>query len=139
MATTARFYDGETAQVHDVSVRTTTNELVIFRLADAGIVARWPIDELAVLGDIQHEVTPPIVRKGAEARLVVDDPELRRQLASLVPQLAPLAGTRVPPIRRIAAFGATFAVLIGLFWLAVDYGTEYAAPLLPYSLQVKLG
>ena len=30
-------------------------------------------------------------------------------------------------------------MLVGLFWLAVDYGTEYAAPLLPYSLQVKLG
>jgi len=139
MATMARFYDGETAQVHDVSVRTTTTELVIFRLADAGILARWPIGELAVLGDVQHEVTPPIVRKGFEARLVVDDPELSRQLASLVPQLAPLAGTRAPPIQRIAAFGATFAMLVGLFWLAVDYGTEYAAPLLPYSLQVKLG
>ena len=63
MASTARFYDGETAQVHDVSVRTTANELVIFRLADAGILARWPIGEVAVLGDIQHEVTPPIVRK----------------------------------------------------------------------------
>src|SRR6185369_14704799 len=112
MAITARYYDGETALVHDVSVRTTTNELVIFRLADAGILACWPIGELVVLGDVQHEVTPPIVRKGAEARLVVDDPELRRQLAALVPQLAPLAGTRVPPIRRIAAFGATFAVLI---------------------------
>ena len=131
MASLARFYDGETAQVHDVSVSTTANELVIFRLADAGILARWPIGELAVLGDIQHEVTPPIVRKGSEARLVVDDPELRRQLASLVPQLAPLAGTRAPPARRIALFGATFAALVGLFWLAVDYGTEYAAPLLP--------
>jgi len=139
MATMARYYDGETAQVHDVSVRTTTKELVIFRLADAGILARWPIGELAVLGDVQHEVTPPIVRKGFEARLVVDDPELRRQLAALVPQLAPLAGTRPAPAQRIAAFGATFAVLVGLFWLAVDYGTEYAAPLLPYSLQVKLG
>jgi len=139
MATMARFYDGETALVHDVSVRTTTNELVIFRLADAGILARWPIGELAVLGDIQHEVTPPIVRKGSEARLVVDDPELRRQLAALVPQLAPLAATRPMPVRRIAAFGASFAALLGLFWLAVDYGTEYAAPLLPYSLQAKLG
>jgi predicted Zn-dependent protease len=29
--------------------------------------------------------------------------------------------------------------LVGLFWLAVDYGTEYAAPWLPYSLQAKLG
>ena len=56
-----------------------------------------------------------------------------------MPQLAPLAGTRAPPVRRIALSGATFAALVGLFWLAVDYGTEYAAPLLPYSLQVKLG
>ncbi len=84
-------------------MRTTTNELVIFRLADAGILARWPIGELAVLGDVQHEVTPPIVRKGSEARLVVDDPELSRQLAALVPQLAPLAGTRPAPATRIAA------------------------------------
>src|SRR4030095_2968988 len=117
MASMARFYDGETALVHEVSVRTTTNELVIFRLADAGILARWPIGELAVLGDVQHEVTPPIVRKGSEARLVVDDPELSRQLASLVPQLAPLAATRPAPVRRIAAFGATFALLLGPFWL----------------------
>lgn len=139
MASMARFYDGETALVHQVSVRTTTNELVIFRLADAGILARWPIGELAVLGDVQHEVTPPIVRKGSEARLMVDDPELGRELAALVPQLAPLAGTRQAPGARIAAFGAAFAALVGLFWLAVDYGTEYVAPLLPYSLQAKLG
>ena len=55
-------------------MRPTTGELVIFRLADAGIVARWPIGELAVLGDIQHEASPPIVRKGGEARLLVEDP-----------------------------------------------------------------
>lgn len=139
MTSMARFYDGETALVHEVSVRTTTNELVIFRLADAGILARWPIGELAVLGDVQHEVTPPVVRKGSEARLVVDDPELGRQLAALVPQLAPLAATRPAPATRIATFGATFVALVGLFWLAVDYGTEYVAPLLPYSLQARLG
>ena len=43
------------------------------------------------------------------------------------------------PARRIAAFGATLAALVGLFWLAVDYGSEYAAPLLPYGLQRPLG
>ena len=139
MATTARFYDGETAQLHQVSVRSTTSELVIFRLADAGIVARWPLAEVAVLGDLQHEVVPPIVRSGSEARLLVDDPELRRQLATLVPQLAPLAVPSPAPGGRIARLGVTFAALIGLFWVAIDYGTEYVVPLLPYSLQVKLG
>ena len=83
MASHARYYDGETALVHEVSVRPTTAELVIFRLADAGIIARWPVGELAVLGDTQHEAVPPVVRKGSEARLLVDDPELRRQLAGL--------------------------------------------------------
>ncbi|MGZ5912827.1 MAG: DUF7092 domain-containing protein, partial [Reyranella sp.] len=135
MASHARYYDGESAQVHEVSVRPTTTELVIFRLADAGIVARWPVGELAVLGDTAHEAVPPVVRKGFEARLLVDDPELRRQLAAWVPQLAPLVAPRGLVGRRIAAFGATLVGLVGLFWLVVDYGSEYAAPLLPYSLQ----
>ncbi len=139
MATAARFYDGETAQAHAVSVRATTAELVIFRAADAGIVARWPIADVAVLGDLQHEAVPPVMVRGSEARLMVDDPELRHQLASLVPQLAPLGAPPSATGRRIAAFGTAVAALVGLFWVAVDYGTEYVAPLLPYSLQAKLG
>src|SRR5262245_50676789 len=137
MASLARFYDGETAQTHEVSVRPTTNELVIFDAADATIRARWPIDELAVLGDTQHEAVPPIVRKGSEARLLVEDPALRRELAGLVPALAPLVAPSAAAGPRIASFGTALVAVIGLFWLAVDYGTEYAAPLLPYSLQAK--
>jgi Zn-dependent protease with chaperone function len=139
MASLARYYDGETALVHPVSVRSTASELVIFRLADAGIIARWPLGELVVLGDVQHEVVPPVVRKGSEARLLVDDPVLRRELAARIPQLASLAAPPTAVSRRIASLGAALAALAGLFWIAVDYGTEYAAPLLPYSLQVKLG
>jgi Zn-dependent protease with chaperone function len=139
MASLARYYDGETAQAHEVSVRTTSNELVIFRAADASLVARWPIGEVFVLGDIRHEAVPSIVRRGSEARLMVDDPELRRQLAALVPQLAPLVEPPPAIARRIGTLGAVFAALVGLFWLAIDYGTEYVAPLLPYSLQAKLG
>src|SRR5262245_44432919 len=100
MASLARFYDGETAQAHDISVRPTTNELVIFNAADATIRARWPISDIAVLGDLQHEAVPPIVCKGSEARLVVDDPVLRRELAGLVPALAPLAAPSAAAGRR---------------------------------------
>lgn len=139
MASLARYYDGETAQAHEVSVRTTTNEVVIFRSADAAMLARWPIGEVSLLGDIRHEAVPPIVRRGSEARLMVGDPELRRQLAALVPQLAPLVEPPPAVGRRIGALAAVFVALVGVFWLAIDYGTEYAAPLLPYSLQAKLG
>ena len=144
MATFARYFDGETAVAHEVSVRTTTDELVIFRLADVNpadvsILARWPIAELAVLGDVQHEAVPPVVRKGSDARLLIEDPELRRELAALIPQLSPLVAPPLQVSRRIAAFAATLVALVGMFWLAVDYGTELVAPLLPYSLQASLG
>ncbi len=139
MTASSRFYDGATAGVQEVGVRATAGELIIFRPADSGIVARWPIGELAVLGDAGHERAPPVVRRGGEARLVVEDPELRQQLAALVPQLAALAGLPAPVGRRVAMLGATLAAMVGLFWVVVDYGTEYAAPWLPYSLQAKLG
>jgi len=139
MAGTARYYDGETAEVQAVSVRSITAELVIFRLADAHILARWPAVELAVLGDLTHEAVPPVVRRGSEARLLIDDPEQRRQLAAWMPALSPLAAPPPAAGRRIAALGATLVALVGLFWIAVDYGSEYAAPFLPYGLQAKLG
>ncbi len=139
MANFGRYFDGETAVAHDVSVRTTTNELVIFKLADTSILARWPIADLAVLGDVQHEAVPPVVRKGSDARLLIEDPDFRRELASLVPQLGGLVAPPLRVGRRIAAFGATLAALVGLFWLAIDYGTELIVPVLPYSLQVSLG
>ena len=91
MTSPARYYDGETARVLEVGVRPTAGELIIFRPADSTIVARWPVNELAVLGDGAHEAAPPIVRRGAEARLVIEDPEQRRQLAALLPDLAALA------------------------------------------------
>jgi len=135
----ARFYNGETAEVHDVSVKPAASELVIYRPADSAILARWPVGDIAVLGDLAHEATPPMVCRGSEARLVVEDPELRRQLAGWVPALAPLAQRPVPAGRRLAGFGATFAALIAVFWFAVDYGSEFVAPLMPHSVQVELG
>ena len=92
-----------------------------------------------MLGDTAHEAVPPVVRKGSEARLVVDDPELRRQLAAWVPQLAPLAAAPVSVGRASRHSAPRWCGLVGLFWFVVDYGSEYAAPLLPYSLQAKLG
>jgi Zn-dependent protease with chaperone function len=135
----ARYYDGATAVVQDVAVRPTSHELVIYRPADSGIVARWPVGELAVLGDLAHEAAPPVVRRGDDARLIVEDPELRRQLAGWVPALASLVRAPAPVTQRLAGFGTTLVALVALFWFAVDYGSEYLAPLLPYRLQAKLG
>jgi len=136
---TVRYYDGETAGVEAVALRVTSHELVIYRPADSSIVARWPVPELVVLGDSRHEAAPPVALRGGNARLVVEDPAWRTQLASLVPALAPLA---LPPIRvgrRLASYSLALVAVVGTFWGLLEYGTEYAAPLLPYSLQAKLG
>jgi Zn-dependent protease with chaperone function len=139
IARQARYYDGETALVQEVAVRPTSHELVMYRPTDSGIVARWPVSEIVVLGDLGHEAAPPVVRRGGDARLIVEDPQLRRQLAGWVPALAPLVRAPVPAGQRLAGLATMLAVLVALFWFAVDYGSEYAAPLLPYRLQAKLG
>ena len=135
----ARYYDGETADVQEVMLRITSHELVIYRPGDSGIVARWPVADVSVLGDSQHEAVPPLALRGSEARLVIEDPAWRTQLASLVPALKPLALEPVKVAPRLGAYALAIVATVGVFWSAVEYGTGYVAPLLPYSLQAKLG
>lgn len=135
----ARYCNGESAAVEEVALRVTTHELVIYRPADSTVVARWPIAELSVLGDSHHEAAPPVTLRGTDARLVVEPAELRAQLASQVPALASLSLPPVRTSRHLAGFSLALVALIGVFWGAVEYGAEHAAPLLPYSLQAKLG
>ena len=141
MAAASRYYDGETAQVHEVGVRATSqraDHLPSRRLRRRGALAdRRP-------RRAGRRATTRRRRRScaaaSEARLVIEDPELRQQLAALVPA----ARSARPPAGRRSAAGSRrsaprWSALVGLFWLAVDYGTEYAAPWLPYSLQAKLG
>ena len=108
-------------------MRPSAGLLVIFRV-DETVLARWPFAELSLLGDTEHEASPPIAHLGDDARLVIDDPELRRQLSLAVPQLAKLGMQRPAPLGRIAQFGVSLVALVALFWGAIDYGSEYAVP-----------
>jgi beta-barrel assembly-enhancing protease len=137
MATRARYYDGVTAAALDVAVRPSTLELVISRTESVDVVARWPIGEIKILGDSEHEAVPPLAR--GDERLMVEDAELRRQISLAMPQLAGLRAAKPSAGGRIAMFGTTFAALLGLFWVGIDFGSEYAAGLVPYPLQARLG
>jgi hypothetical protein len=139
MATTARYYDGKVAVAREVGVRGASAELIITDASGTAVIARWPAAELMVLGDTQHERAPPVIRRGGEARLVIEDGELRRQLALAMPALAPLGRPRARAVPRIALFGATLAAAVGLFWLAIDVGSSSLAPYVPYDLQHRLG
>jgi beta-barrel assembly-enhancing protease len=135
----ARYFDGETAALHEVGVRPTANELVVYRLSDSTVLARWPLGEVAVLGDTEHEAVPALARRRHDARLIIDDPEARRQLVAAVPELDRLAAPRPVAGRRIAQFGGSLVALLALFWLGVDWGSGHAAGLVPHHLQARLG
>jgi Zn-dependent protease with chaperone function len=137
MATVARYYDGKLAIAREVGVRAGSHELIV--TDGTAVVARWPAAELVVLGDTEHEKAPPVIRRGEDARLVIEDAELRRQLAQLIPALAPLGRPRARAAPRIALFGATLAAAVGFFWLAIDVGSSKLAPYVPYEWQHELG
>ncbi len=139
MASPARYYDGITAQVSEVGAKPGIGELLIYRLDDFAIVARWPMSDISVLGDTEHEAVPPLVLKDSEARLAVSDPEMRRQIVAAMPALAALVAPRPGAGGRIAQLGATLGALLAVFWVGVDFGSEYAAPLVPHALQARLG
>jgi Zn-dependent protease with chaperone function len=139
MVARARYYDGKVAAAREVTVRPASQELIILDAASQAIVARWPASELRVLGDTEHEKAPPVVHRREEGRLIVEDADLRRQLAAAMPPLAALGKPRPAATPRVALFAASLAMAVGLFWLAIDIGSGWVAPFVPYDLQRRLG
>lgn len=138
MAAPARYYDGVTAQVAEAGAKWGIGELLVYRIEDFSILARWRLEDIVVLGDTEHEAIPAISVAGSDARLIVTDPELRAEL-SKVAYLAALTAPKPPVAKRVMKLGAALVVLIAAFWGLIDYGSEYTAPLVPYRLQAKLG
>lgn len=134
-----RYYDGKTAEVREVTVVATPGEVVLRDAVDAAPVARWPIVELGVLGDSEHEAVPLLVRRNGEARLAIEDAGQRRALGAAVPEIARLGARRPAAAGRILQFGAGLVAAIALFWAGLQAGSDALAPLVPQSLQARLG
>ena len=134
-----RYYDGKTAQAREVTVVATPGEVVLRDAASAALVARWPIVELGVLGDSEHEAVPLLVRRNEEARLAIEDAAQRQALGNAVPEIARLGARRPSAAGRILQFGAGLVVAIALFWAGLQAGGDALAPLVPQALQARLG
>lgn len=134
-----RYYDGRTANVREVTVAATPGEVILRDAADTSAIARWPIVDLAVLGDSEHEAVPLLMRRNDEARLAIEDVDQRRALAAAVPEIARLGAPRPSTAGRILQFGAGLAAVIGLFWAGLQAGSDALAPMVPHTLQARLG
>ena len=134
-----RYYDGKTASVREVTVVATPGEVILRDAADSSLVARWPIVDLAVLGDSEHEAVPLLVRRNDEARLAIEDAGHRRALGTAVPEIARLGAPRPSTAGRILQFGAGLAAVVALFWAGLQAGSDVLAPMVPHALQARLG
>jgi Zn-dependent protease with chaperone function len=134
-----RYYDGKSASVRIVTVRATPGELILRDAGDQSLVARWPIVELRVLGDAEHEAVPLLVRGNDPARLVIEDAAERRALAADVPEIARLGAVRPRGMQRILQFGTALVAALVLVWVGIDQGSGVMAPLVPYGAQARLG
>lgn len=135
-----RYYDGVSARVREVTVVTTPGEVVMRDGADASVVvARWPIVELGVLGDAEHEAVPLLVRRGSDARLAIADAEQRRQLATAVPEIARIGARRPETGPRLLQWGGALVAACALFWFGIQAASDSLAPLVPHALQARLG
>lgn len=134
-----RYYDGRTANVREVTVVATPGEVVLRDAADAALVARWPIVELGVLGDSEHEAVPLLVRRDGEARLAIEDAGHRRALGIAVPEIAAIGAPRPRAAGRILQFGTGLAAAIAIFWIGLQVGGDVLARMVPNALQARLG
>jgi len=134
-----RYYDGKTADVREVTVVATPGEVILRDATDAALVARWPIVELGVLGDSEHEAVPLLVRRNEEARLAIEDAEQRRALGAIVPEIARLGAQRPSTEGRLLQFSVGLAAAVALFWVALQSGSDLLAPLVPNRLQARMG
>jgi beta-barrel assembly-enhancing protease len=134
-----RYYDGRTAAVREVSVVATPGEVILRDATDTSLVARWPIVELRVLGDSEHEAVPLLVRGNDEARLAIEDTEQRRALSAVIPEVARLGAPRPSASGRALQFAATLLVAVAILWVVLDIGSGLIAPLVPYGLQTRVG
>ncbi len=134
-----RYYDGKSARVREVFVVATPGEVILRDRLDSSQVARWPIVELGVLGDSEHEAVPLLVHRTDEARLAIEDAEQRRQLGIVIPEIARIGAPRPAATGRVLQWGGALVAAIAIFWAGLQTGSDTLAPMVPYGLQARLG
>jgi hypothetical protein len=131
----ARFFDGERAAAHDVTLELTKDELLL-RTADGSALVAWPIGHIVAVDAPDSRGAVTLARHGQPARLIVTDAELLRHLGE--------AGVRLQRGRAwrawhwVALVGGSVAALIAVA-LLLDAMPRLAAPLIPVAWEDRLG
>jgi len=140
MAGTTRYYDGGIGESWDVTLQSGAGVVAIVHAASGRELARWPVAEIELVGDLETEPFHRLRRRGVRnARLVIEDAGLRASVAKLDPRLAGLVQPERTQPSRLLMWAASLVILVGLAWQIVERAPEYVAPLMPQSFQVAIG
>jgi beta-barrel assembly-enhancing protease len=132
---TARFFDGERAAAHAVTVRVSAGALLV-QSEDGTALACWPLDRIDCPGGLDPDGKAVLASKGGPARLVIDDPDCVTVLVQ--------SGLRLRAVRGWGTQDWTLAACLLLAVLAggallLDAGPRLAARLLPAAWENRLG
>jgi predicted Zn-dependent protease len=132
------YSDGKTAARHEVSVALGGLGLTIS--GPTVPPASWPMADLLVLpSDGPAEPLRLTRRTNDELRLVVADPEFRRQLFRLSPSLDPRHG-RVSRTAAIVGGSMGLAAMLAVaFWFGLPLVTKPLAHAIPASVEARVG
>jgi Zn-dependent protease with chaperone function len=133
------FFDGSTTARHDVTVELAREALRI-RAADGARLAEWPYDELETLSAPDDVLRLGRANSPVLARLEVRDPKLAAAIDDLsLPVDRSGRSERRMRLKVVAWSLAATASLLAVAILGVPRIATRLAPLVPYSLERKLG
>jgi Zn-dependent protease with chaperone function len=135
----ARFYDGVHPVAWTVTVKVTPAELAA-ALDDGRVIVRWPVSEVDVVSDAEHEPHALLVcRQQPGTRLAVEDEALRQAIADLGGKLARAANKRPRIAPALGGVAAALAITVGAMAFAAEALPNVVAPFVPYVWQRSLG
>lgn len=138
MAWHGRYFDGQSAQRHNVDI-TLSVAALHFRLSD-GTSHQWPLDQIKWA---ENPNDSPVSRIGLttdpDARLEVDDAGFVDALRTQYPAIDSAAAKHDRHTRSAVIIGAGCMALAGLLFAAAYAAPSLIAPLIPSSVTQAIG
>jgi Zn-dependent protease with chaperone function len=129
------FLDGVTSTKRRVELRAG---LALEIIENGAVIAKWPWDTIRKADGAGKDLRLLSDEAGL-ARLTVSDPEFARTIAAYAPKLFAGARERTSTLRIVvwSVAAAISLLFVGLY--GVPYAADRLAPILPYSVDSKIG
>jgi len=136
----ARFSDGKTSAVTEVTIRLVGDVMEVVDTAGGDRLMIWPLNAIIVHDEFREgQAVRLSAESDPECRVTVSNPTYIQVLRERLPRRSQTALRQVPKWRHIGAYGVLMvAAVVGLYF-ATPVLIKAAVNFLPYSWEKKLG